>query len=83
LHLDKLKYDILQIYTTLFDKILEYKVSLPRFKFKEYILDSIDGTELEGHDNIKLTSKEHKFNNNTNNYNTNSNINSPIVKVND
>lgn len=34
---------------------------MPRFKFKEYLLETIDGTEIDESNN-KITSKEHKFN---------------------
>lgn len=37
---------------------------MPRFKFKEYVLETLDGAEVDGQDNVKITSKEHKFNSN-------------------
>lgn len=48
---------------SLFGTPFDLKISQPRFKFKEYLLDTIDGTEVEGCDYLMI-SKEHKFSTN-------------------
>jgi len=47
IHLDKIIYDLTLTYELLYEKKLDFKISNPRFKFKESIRNTLDGERFD------------------------------------